>query len=78
MAVADKARLERLQGTVLLDVTVTQDGRAINIVVIKAPADTLGQKAVEAIKSWKFKPSVTKEGQIVASRVQIQVTFHLH
>jgi TonB family protein len=66
------------EGTVLLSVIVGADGRATNIVVIKAQPYGLTSKAVEAVSSWTFKPARDSHGSPAAVRQTIEVTFHLY
>ncbi len=68
----------RYQGTVLLSVIVGADGRASNIVVLKALPYGLTAKAVEAVSSWKFKPALGPHGTPAPVRQTIEVTFHLY
>jgi protein TonB len=75
---SDEARKAKYQGTVLLDVTVTADGRVINPVVIKGPGLGLEEKALAQVKNWKMRPAVGPGGKPVNCRVQIEVTFHLY
>jgi TonB family protein len=66
------------QGTVLLSVIVGADGRASNIVVVKALPYGLTAKAIEAVESWKFKPALGPDGKPAAVRRSVEITFHLH
>jgi protein TonB len=75
---SDEARKAKYQGTVLLDVTVTADGRVINPVVIKGPGLGLEEKALVQVKNWKMRPAIGPGGKPVNCRVQIEVTFHLY
>lgn len=75
---SDEARKAKYQGTVLLDVTVTSDGRVITPVVIKGPGLGLEEKALTMVKTWKMRPAVGPSGKPVNCRVQIEVTFHLY
>ncbi len=75
---SDEARKAKYQGTVLLDVTVTADGRVIAPVVIKGPGLGLEEKALAQVKNWKMRPAVGPSGKPVNCRVQIEVTFHLY
>ena len=71
-----EARKARVSGTVLLDVTVTTDGKIINPVVVKGPGSGLNEKALAQVKKWKMKPALNPEGKPVNCRVQIEITFH--
>jgi TonB family protein len=75
---SDEARKAKYQGTVVLQVTITTDGRAINISVVKGPGLGLEEKAIEAVKGWKFKPAVGPSGRPVPTIVPIEVTFRLY
>lgn len=75
---SDDARKAKYMGSVVLQVTVTADGRAVNISIVKDPGMGLGEKAVEAVRTWRFKPAVGPSGKIVAVIVPIEVTFRLY
>jgi TonB family protein len=62
---SDEARKAKYQGTVLLDVTVTADGRVISPVVIKGPGLGLEEKALAQVKNWKMRPAVGPSGKPV-------------
>lgn len=74
---SEEARKAKYQGTVVLNVVVTTDGRATNISVIKGPGLGLEEKAMEAVRGWKFKPAVGPNGKAVNVIVPIEVTFRL-
>ncbi|MGA2098324.1 MAG: energy transducer TonB [Candidatus Acidiferrum sp.] len=75
---SDDARKAKYMGSVVLQVTVTPDGRAVNISIVKDPGMGLGEKAVEAVRTWRFKPAAGPSGKIVPVIVPIEVTFHLY
>jgi TonB family protein len=68
----------RYEGTALLSVIVGADGRATDIVVIKALPNGLTAKAIEAVATWKFKPALGPDGRPAAVRQAVEITFHLH
>jgi protein TonB len=74
---SEEARKAKYQGTVLLQVVVTPDGRATNIEVVKGPGLGLEEKAVEAVKQWRFKPALGPNGKLVPTIVTIEVNFRL-
>jgi periplasmic protein TonB len=75
---SDDARKAKYMGSVVLQVTVTADGRAVNISIIKDPGMGLGEKAVESVRTWRFKPAAGPSGKIVPVIVPIEVTFRLY
>lgn len=73
----DEMRAAKFEGTVVLEVVVTTEGRATNISVKKAARSGLDEAAIEAVRSWKFRPAIGPDGQPVAALVPIEVTFRL-
>jgi TonB family protein len=73
-----EARAAKIMGTVVLQVTVTPDGRATNIMIAKDPGKGLGMQAVESVRKWKFKPATGPDGKPIAVICPIDVTFHLY
>ena len=74
---SDEARKAKYQGTVVLQVVITADGRATNINVVKGPGLGLEDKAVEAVRNWRFKPALGPAGKPVSVSVLVEVTFRL-
>ncbi|MGB6546356.1 MAG: energy transducer TonB [Candidatus Acidiferrales bacterium] len=74
---SDEARKAKYQGTVMLQAVITPDGRGIQIQVVKGLGLGLDEKAIEAVKGWRFKPAVGPDGKPVATLVPIEVTFRL-
>ncbi len=72
-----EARKNKIQGVVVLLVTVTLEGRTGNIKLVKSPDQSLSEKAIEAVRNWRFKPA-TKDGVPVTVLVPIEVSFHLY
>jgi protein TonB len=68
----------RIQGTVVLAVVVLSDGTIGDVTVLQSLDMTYGldAEAVKAAKQWQFKPG-TKDGNPVAVRVRIEMTFTL-
>ena len=63
-------------GTVLLYVQVDPSGKAVNMRVLHSLGLGLDERAMEAVKKWKFKPGV-KDGKAVTVEAQIEVNFRL-
>ncbi len=73
---SEEARKAKYQGTVMLAVEVWEDGIAHNIRIIRSLGLGLDEKAVEAVRLWKFSPG-KKDGKPVRVAAQIQVSFRL-
>ena len=74
---SEEARKAKYQGTVVLQVVITPDGRATEIQVVKGPGLGLEEKAVEAVKLWRFKPAMGPGGKPVPVVVPLEITFRL-
>ncbi|MGH9488976.1 MAG: energy transducer TonB [Terriglobales bacterium] len=73
----DAARKARYYGTVVLEVDIGTDGRAHNIRVIQPLGLGLDQKAIDAVRLWRFIPAKRRNGQPVEVAADIQVHFRL-
>jgi protein TonB len=73
-----KARKDKVQGTVVVKVTITPDGRATNISIVKSLREDLDSQAINAVAKWKFKSATAPNGKVVPVIVPIEVTFRLY
>jgi TonB family protein len=73
---SEEARKAKYQGTVQLYVEVDPSGRAQNIRVVHSLGLGLDEKAIEAVRRWKFKPGY-KDGRPVTVAATIDVNFRL-
>jgi protein TonB len=74
---SEEARKAKYQGEVVLWLIVDQYGRPQNVRVLRSPGMGLDQKAIEAVKLWKFDPA-TKDGKPVAVQINVEVNFRLY
>jgi len=72
----EEARAAKFQGEVVLYTEIGPDGLARNFKVVRPLGLGLDEKAIEAVKKWKFKPGYLN-GQPVTVGAQIQVGFRL-
>jgi TonB family protein len=70
-----KARQEKTEGLVRLDVDVGKDGKVKNVRVLEGDP-TLADASVHAIRKWRFYPA-QKDGKPVEDRARIRVDFRL-
>ncbi len=73
---SEEARKAKYSGTVLLYIEVDPSGRATNIRVQRSLGLGLDEKAIEAVKKWKFAPG-KKDGKPVTVAATIEVNFRL-
>ncbi len=73
---SEEARRSKYQGEVTLLATIGADGRTRDLVVVRSLGMGLDEKAVEAVRTWRFEPGM-KDGRPVAVQMNIIVNFHL-
>jgi len=73
---SEEARKAKLQGVVMLYGEVDTNGRLRNIRVTRGLGLGLEEKAIEAVKQWRFRPG-TRDGKPVVAAASIEVNFHL-
>lgn len=71
-----EARQAKLQGTVILSLIVGSDGTARGIRVARSLGLGLDEKAIEAVRQWRFDPA-KKDGKPVPVAVDVEVSFRL-
>jgi len=71
---SQEARSKKYEGVVVLNVVVTSEGKATNIQVVRTLGMGLDEKAIDAVRRWRFKPA-TKDGKPVNVQVPIEITF---
>ena len=74
---SEEARKAKYQGTVVLWLIVDQYGRPQNLKVARSLGLGLDQKAIEAVRQWKFEPAM-KDGRPVAVQINVEVNFRLY
>jgi TonB family protein len=70
------ARAAHIQGNVVLQIVVTEEGRAANMRVISSLGHGLDEQAMESVGQWDFAPA-RKDGQPVSSRATVELNFRL-
>jgi protein TonB len=74
---SEEARKAKYQGTVVLWCVVGPDGRVHDVRIQRSLGLGLDEKAIEAVKTWKFDPA-RKDGQPVAVQINVEVNFRLY
>jgi TonB family protein len=73
---SEEARKLKQQGIVVLSLVVDPQGRARDIHLVRSLGMGLDERAIEAVKKWKFEPG-KKDGLPVAVQVNVEVNFRL-
>jgi periplasmic protein TonB len=74
---SEEARKAKYQGTVIVATEIGPDGRVHNARIARSLGLGLDEKAIEAVRQWKFEPA-KKDGQPVAVLVNVEVNFRLY
>jgi TonB family protein len=76
---SDEARKSKYQGDVWLEVLVLENGKPSpnDIKVTKSLGMGLDEKAIEAVRTWQFKPAIGPNGKPVKTWTVVQVQFQL-
>ena len=72
-----EARRKGLEGKILFLVTVSDQGTAQQIVLLRSFDAGLSENAVKAIQGWRFTPAIGLDVKPFAVRVPVEVTFQL-
>jgi TonB family protein len=69
-------RKKKIQGTVVLDATVSKEGLIENLRVVKSPAESLSRSALDAVRTWRYRPYLLN-GAPIAVVTTVNVNFCL-
>ncbi len=72
----EEARAAHREGVCTLSLIIGLDGKTSNIVVVKKLGNGLDEKAVEAVRTWKFEPG-RKNGKPVLTHLTLGIQFKL-
>lgn len=72
----EDARRKGVEGDVVLEIVVRRDGSVGNVRVLQSLGSGLEQKAIDAVKQWRFTPA-TRLGAAVDVVVEVAVGFKL-
>ncbi len=74
---SEEARKAKYQGTCVLWLIVDPNGRPRDVKVARSLGMGLDEKAIEAVRQWKFEPAM-KDGRPVAVQINVEVNFRLY
>ena len=70
------AKEARIQGMVVLDATLSADGVPEDVRVVSSPSDDLSQSALEAVRQWRYTPTLLN-GDPISVVTEIHVNYTL-
>lgn len=71
-----EAREKKIQGQVVLDATISKEGVVENLRVMKSPAESLSQSALDAVRTWRYRPYLLN-GEPVEVETTVNVIYNL-
>jgi TonB family protein len=74
---SEETRKKGIQGIILLVITVSEQGTAEHISVVRGLPGGLTDSAVQTVRGWRFKPAVGPDGKPLATRTPVEVNFRL-
>jgi TonB family protein len=74
---SDEARRAKYQGVCVVGLVVDSQGNPQQVHVVRPLGMGLDEKAIEAVKQYKFKPAMYK-GKAVAVEINIEVNFRIY
>jgi TonB family protein len=72
----EEAKKAKTQGTVVMDITINEQGKVSSVKIIESANSSLAEAAINAIKQWEYEP-VLLEGKPVAVIATVKITFAL-
>jgi TonB family protein len=71
------ARIAKFKGNLILAVTISADGRPLEVRVVRGLPFGLNRSSLETVRTWTFQPA-TSGGAPVQTLVPVEVTFRLY
>ena len=75
---SDEARRAKYQGVCLVGLIVDAQGNPQNVHIVRTLGMGLDEKAMEAVRKYKFKPAMSDGKTPVAVYVNVEVNFRLY
>jgi protein TonB len=75
---SDEARRAKYEGAVIINLIVDANGNPQQVRVSRSLGMGLDEKALEAVKQYKFKPAKDKTGKPVPVYMSVEIDFHLY
>lgn len=73
----EEAKKNKVEGVVVLEVTIGTDGGIVDVAVLEDPDSRLTQAAISAVKRWKFRPALDPSGKPVSVHSAVTLRFKL-
>jgi TonB family protein len=74
---SEEARRKKIEGVVLVSALVNEEGNPIDLRVERSLGHGLDERALDCVSQYRFRPAM-RDGQPVAQRITIEVSFKLY
>jgi protein TonB len=74
---SEEARKENYQGAMQLGLTVSAEGKPVEVCIEQGLGSGLDQKALATVREWRFAPG-TEAGRPVPVRINVEIEFKLY
>jgi protein TonB len=71
------AKNDKIAGVVILQFIVQKDGTISGIQAIQDPDSRLTASAIEAVRQWRFRPALDKDGNAIDALTTVSFNFQL-
>jgi TonB family protein len=75
---SDQARKKKIQGTVLITLTVDEQGQPTDLHIEKSLGYGLDEKALDCVSQYRFQPATKPDGTPVPAHIAIEINFRLY
>lgn len=75
---SEQARRKRIQGVVLISLTVDEQGRPTNLHIEKSLGYGLDEKALDCVSQYRFHPATQPDGTPIPAHITIEINFRLY
>ena len=72
---SEQARKTGVEGAVVVEALVGSDGTVQQVNVVRPLGYGCDEQAVNAVRTWKFKPAISDDGKTVSAKILIEVKF---
>jgi len=73
----DPARVAKLNGIVVLQLTISEQGRMVDAKVVRGLPYGLNESAIRSVRDWQFQPA-TRNGEPITCMVMMETNFRLY
>ncbi len=73
----EEAKKALVQGVVILEVTLDEEGNVDRVEVLRSESSLLNQASIDAVKQWKYERYLNSEGNPVSVTFPVTITFRL-